>query len=98
MGDPRGSASGLRQGAALHPRRVFDPLDTLLAIQLVALSCNFRVFIQETDKSTTDNPKSGGAEGVQRAIGKPSGSRSKAHYANEINYATRGRQSAGSSA
>jgi hypothetical protein len=31
------------------------------------------VFIQETDKSTADNPKNGGAEGFQRASGKPFG-------------------------
>ena len=42
-GGARGSASGLRQGSALHPRRVFDPLDTLLAIELSALSCYARV-------------------------------------------------------
>ena len=58
MGDPRGSASGLRQGAALHPRRVFDPLDTLLAIQLVALSCNFRVFIRENSYIIAVSPRS----------------------------------------
>ena len=73
---------------------VFDPLDTLFAIELVTLSYSFRVFIQETDKSTTDNPKSGGAEGVQRAIGKPSGCLGQDHYVNEVNYA----KSAGSSA
>ena len=37
-GSARGSASGLRQGSALHPRRVFDPLDTLFAIELVTLA------------------------------------------------------------
>ena len=42
----RGSASGLRQGAALHPRRVFDPLDTHFAIELSALSYFFRVLIE----------------------------------------------------
>ena len=42
-GGARGSASGLRQGSALHPRRVFDPLDTLLAIELSALSYYARV-------------------------------------------------------
>ena len=49
----------------------------------------------------TSRPFAGAGQrpaGVQRAIGKPSGSRSKAHYANEINYAMRGRQSVGSSA
>ena len=35
-----------QQGFALHPRRVFDPLDTLLAIELVTRSCSARVFIQ----------------------------------------------------
>ena len=35
-----------QQGAALHPRRVFDPLDTHFAIELVTLSGNARVFIQ----------------------------------------------------
>ena len=45
-GGARGSASGLRQGSALHPRRVFDPLDTHFAIELVTLSGNARVFIQ----------------------------------------------------
>ena len=44
-GSARGSASGLRQGSALHPRRVFDPLDTHLAIELVTFSCYARVFI-----------------------------------------------------
>ena len=47
-GGARGSASGLRQGSALHPRRVFDPLDTLFAIELVTLSYWFRVFIGGT--------------------------------------------------
>ena len=47
-GSARGSASGLRQGSALHPRRVFDPLDTLFAIELVTLSYWFRVFIGGT--------------------------------------------------
>ena len=42
----RGAASGLRQGAALHPRRVFDPLDTHFAIELSALSYFFRVLIE----------------------------------------------------
>ena len=28
------------------PRRVFDPLDTLFAIELVTLSYSFRVFIR----------------------------------------------------
>ena len=37
-----------QQGFALHPRRVFDPLDTLLAIELVTRSCSVRVFIQRT--------------------------------------------------
>ena len=31
--------------SALHPRRVFDPLDTHLAIELVTFSCYARVFI-----------------------------------------------------
>ena len=35
-----------QQGAALHPRRVFDPLDTLFAIALSALSCRVRVLMQ----------------------------------------------------
>ncbi len=47
-GGARGSASGLRQGAALHPRRVFDPLDTLLAIELVTSAYSVRVFIRRT--------------------------------------------------
>ena len=47
----RGFASGLQQGAALHPRRVFDPLDTLFAIELSASAYRFRVFIQETGKT-----------------------------------------------
>ena len=45
MGGARGSASGLRQGSALHPRRVFDPLDTHFAIELSALAYFFRVLI-----------------------------------------------------
>ena len=45
-GDARGSASGLRHGSALHPRRVFDPLDTLFAIELSFLSYCFRVFMR----------------------------------------------------
>ena len=45
----RGAASGLRQGAALHPRRVFDPLDTHFAIELSALSYFFRVLMRETE-------------------------------------------------
>ena len=32
----------------MHPRRVFDPLDTLFAIELVTLSYWFRVFIGGT--------------------------------------------------
>ena len=40
----RGGARG--SGSALHPRRVFDPLDTHFAIELVTLSGNARVFIQ----------------------------------------------------
>ena len=47
-GGARGSASGLRQGSALHPRRVFDPLDTHLAIELVTFSCYARVFIHSS--------------------------------------------------
>ncbi|MEI3425671.1 MAG: hypothetical protein V8R10_03425 [Christensenellales bacterium] len=35
-----------QQGAALHPRRVFDPLDTLFAIELVTSSYCVRVFMQ----------------------------------------------------
>ena len=45
-GGARGSASGLRQGSALHPRRVFDPLDTLFAIELSASAYSVRVFMQ----------------------------------------------------
>ena len=69
-GDPRGSASGLRQGSALHPRRVFDPLDTLLAIELSASAYSVRVFIQRTYGSKKkQNPKSMkvATEGFQRA-------------------------------
>ena len=41
------TAGGLRPVSfALHPRRVFDPLDTHFAIELVTLSGNARVFIQ----------------------------------------------------
>ena len=47
-GGARGSASGLRQGAALHPRRVFDPLDTHFAMELVTSTYYARVFIQRT--------------------------------------------------
>ena len=43
----RGSASGLRQGSALHPRRVFDPLDTHLAIELCAFAYHMRVFMRD---------------------------------------------------
>ena len=68
--DARGSASGLRQGSALHPRRVFDPLDTLLAIELSASAYSVRVFIQRTYGSKKkQNPKSMkvATEGFQRA-------------------------------
>ena len=34
-----------QQGAALHPRRVFDPLDTHFAMELSALTYFFRVLI-----------------------------------------------------
>ena len=34
-----------QQGAALHPRRVFDPLDTHFAMELSALAHFFRVLI-----------------------------------------------------
>ena len=80
-GDPRGSASGLRQGSALHPRRVFDPLDTLFAIELVTLSYSVRVFIhrlvtlspvsKQRAVPAALSPKSHGAEGVKGATGKP---------------------------
>ena len=35
----------------MHPRRVFDPLDTHLAIQLVTLSDSLRVFIRKKIQS-----------------------------------------------
>ena len=39
---------GRRQRLCLWtPRRVFDPLDTLFAIALSALSCRVRVLMQE---------------------------------------------------
>ena len=63
MGGARGSASGLRQGSALHPRRVFDPLDTLFAIELSAFSCYARVFMQGFRACGRD----------QRALRSPSG-------------------------
>ena len=82
-GGTRGSASGLRQGSALHPRRVFDPLDTLFAIELVTLSYSVRVFIHRLGTLSTVskqravpaalNPTRCSAEGFQRAIGKPFG-------------------------
>ena len=47
-GKPRGVAPCPHQRLCLWtPRRVFDPLDTLFAIQLVTLSYSFRVFIRE---------------------------------------------------
>ena len=50
-----------QQGAALHPRRVFDPLDTLHAIALSTLSCSVRVFMQgfasaDATKGLSDRP------------------------------------------
>jgi|GEM_PF-147754 len=44
-----------QQGFALHPRRVFDPLDTHLAIELVTRSCSVRVFIRGTFGSKRNN-------------------------------------------
>ena len=44
-----------QQGFALHPRRVFDPLDTLFAIELVTRSYSARVFIRGTFGSKRNN-------------------------------------------
>ena len=44
-----------QQGFALHPRRVFDPLDTHLAIELVTRSYSARVFIHGTYGSKRNN-------------------------------------------
>ena len=50
------------QGALpLHPRRVFDPLDTLFAIQLVTSAYCVRVFMQgfasaDATKGLSDRP------------------------------------------
>ena len=49
------------RGAALHLRRVFDPLDTLHAIALSTLSCSVRVFMQgfasaDATKGLSDRP------------------------------------------
>ena len=68
-GGARGSASGLRQGSALHPRRVFDPLDTLFAIELVASIIQFPRVYWET-KNQLQYPKSrleATGEGVKEA-------------------------------
>ena len=48
-------------GAALHLRRIFDPLDTLLAIALSTFSCRVRVFMQgfasaDATKGLSDRP------------------------------------------
>ena len=65
----------LWQGSALPPRRVFDPLDTLFAIELVTLSYSVRVFIhrlvtlspvsKQRAVPAALSPKSRGAEGVK---------------------------------
>ncbi len=55
-GGARGSASGLRQGSALHPRRVFDPLYTLFAIELVSSIIQFPRVYWET-KISYNTPK-----------------------------------------
>ena len=64
----RGSASGLRQGAALHPRRVFDPLDTHFAIELSALSYFFRVLIEGDQGALPLTPARGAASGLRKGL------------------------------